>query len=90
MRPFSRKAHAGPCGSRLRPSLDSSQLTPAERKAIDDFEKQIDVSNPDHILLFGADAQKKIADFSDTALEAVKTAGHRRGGRHAGESGRRN
>ena len=55
------------------PELDSSQLTPAERKAIDDFEKQIDVSNPDHILLFGADAQKKIADFSDTALEAVKT-----------------
>ena len=48
------------------PKLDSSQLTPAERKAIDDFEKQIDVSNPDHILLFGADAQKKIADFSDT------------------------
>ena len=55
------------------PKLDSSQLTPAERKAIDDFEKQIDVSNPDHILLFGADAQKKIADFSDTALDAVKT-----------------
>ena len=55
------------------PKLDSSQLTPAERKAIDDFEKQIDVSNPDHSLLFGADAQKKIADFSDTALEAVKT-----------------
>lgn len=55
------------------PKLDSSQLTPAERKAIDEFEKQIDVSNPDHILLFGADAQKKIADFSDTALEAVKT-----------------
>ena len=55
------------------PKLDSSQLTPAERKAIDDFEKQIDVSNPDHILLFGADVQKKIADFSDTALEAVKT-----------------
>ena len=59
--------------SQTAPKLDSSQLTPAERKAIDDFEKQIDVSNPDHILLFGADAQKKIADFSDTALEAVKT-----------------
>ncbi len=55
------------------PRLDASQLTPAERKAIDEFEKQLDVSNPDHILLFGADAQKKIADFSDTALDAVKT-----------------
>lgn len=55
------------------PRLDDSQLTPAERQAIDDFEKQLDVSNPDHVLLFGADAQKKIADFSDAALEAVKT-----------------
>ena len=55
------------------PRLNDSQLTPAERQAIDDFEKQLDVSNPDHVLLFGADAQKKIADFSDAALEAVKT-----------------
>ena len=55
------------------PRLDDSQLTPAERQAIDEFEKQLDVSNPDHVLLFGADAQKKIADFSDAALEAVKT-----------------
>ena len=55
------------------PRLDDSQLTPAERQAIDEFEKQLDVSNPDHVLLFGADAQKKIADFSDAALGAVKT-----------------
>ena len=55
------------------PRLDDSQLTPAERKAIEDFLEKLDVANPDHVLLFGADAQKKIADFSDTALEAVKT-----------------
>ena len=55
------------------PRLDDSQLTPAERKAIEDFLEKLDVTNPDHVLLFGADAQKKIADFSDTALEAVKT-----------------
>lgn len=55
------------------PRLDDSQLTLAERQAIDEFERQLDVSNPDHVLLFGADAQKKIADFSDAALEAVKT-----------------
>ena len=55
------------------PRLDDSQLTPAERQAIDEFEKQLDVSNPDHVLLFGAATQKKIADFSDAALEAVKT-----------------
>ena len=55
------------------PRLDDSQLTPAERAAIEDFLTKLDVTNPDHVLLFGADAQKKIADFSDTALEAVKT-----------------
>ena len=55
------------------PRLDDSQLTPAERAAIEDFLTKLDVTNPDHVLLFGADAQKKIADFSDTALEAVRT-----------------
>ena len=55
------------------PRLDDSQLTPAERTAIEDFLEKLDVTNPDHVLLFGADAQKKIADFSDTALDAVKT-----------------
>ena len=55
------------------PRLDESQLTDAEKKAIDDFIKKVDVTNPDHVLLFGADAQKRIADFSQTALDAVKT-----------------
>mgnify|MGYP002621476306 CR=1 FL=1 len=55
------------------PMLDDSQLTDAEKKAIDDFIQKIDVTNPDHVLLFGADAQKRIADFSETALSAVKT-----------------
>ena len=55
------------------PGLDDSMLTEAEKKAIDDFLEKVDISNPDHVLLFGADAQKKIADFSQTALDAVKT-----------------
>jgi len=55
------------------PRLDDSMLTPEERAAIEDFLTKLDVTNPDHVLLFGADAQKNIADFSDTALEAVKT-----------------
>ena len=55
------------------PRLDESQLTDAEKKAIDDFIQKVDVTNPDHVLLFGADAQKRIADFSQTALDAVKT-----------------
>jgi uncharacterized protein YaaN involved in tellurite resistance len=55
------------------PKLDDSQLTEAEKKAIDDFITRVDITNPDHVLLYGADAQKKIADFSQTALDAVKT-----------------
>jgi len=55
------------------PMLDDSQLTDAERKAIDDFIGKIDISNPEHVLLFGADAQKRIADFSESALATVKT-----------------
>ena len=55
------------------PTIDDSQLTDAERKAIDDFIAKVDITNPDHVLLFGADAQKRIADFSQTALDAVKT-----------------
>ncbi len=57
----------------VAPKLDESQLTDAEKKAIDDFIQKVDVTNPDHVLLFGADAQKKIADFSQSALDAVKT-----------------
>ena len=57
----------------VAPKLDESQLTDAERKAINDFIQKVDVTNPDHVLLFGADAQKKIADFSQSALDAVKT-----------------
>ena len=56
-----------------RPRLADAKLTDGERKAIESFISKLDVTNPDHVLLFGADAQKNIAQFSDTALEAVKT-----------------
>ena len=53
--------------------LDKSQLTEAERRAIEDFIGKVDVTNPDHVLMFGADAQKQLGEFADTALEAVRT-----------------
>lgn len=55
------------------PRLSAAGLTDAEKKAIEDFIGKLDVTNPDHVLLFGADAQKNIADFSDKALDAVRT-----------------
>lgn len=54
--------------------LDDSQLTAAEKKSIADFVQKLNIQNPDHVLLFGADAQKKIAAFSDSALQYVKTS----------------
>ena len=64
---------AAPKAEEHAPVLDDSQLTEAERKAIDEFIAKIDITNPDHVLLYGADAQKKIADFSENALATVKT-----------------
>lgn len=52
---------------------DMSGLSPAEKEAIEAFIGQMDITNNDHVLLFGSDAQKKIADFSDSALSAVRT-----------------
>lgn len=50
-----------------------STLSAEEKQSIEAFVGKIDINNPDHVLLFGADAQKKIADFSDSALATVRT-----------------
>ena len=50
-----------------------SNLTPAEQKMIDDFAAQIDLTNTQLVLQYGAGSQKKIADFSETALSTVRT-----------------
>ncbi len=56
----------------LKISLESG-LTPEELKQCEEFASQIDLTNPDHVMLYGADAQKKISTFSDTVLSSVKT-----------------
>lgn len=53
--------------------MDTSMLSEADRRVIEEFAGKIDLSNTDHVLLYGADAQKKIADFSDSALATVRT-----------------
>ena len=52
-------------------ALDDT-FTEEERKEIERFAGTIDVTNPDHVMLYGADAQKKVSDFSDTILATVK------------------
>ncbi len=48
-------------------------LTEEERQQVEAFSKQIDITNTNVILNYAGDAQKKIADFSDNALENVRT-----------------
>ncbi|MCI8582864.1 MAG: toxic anion resistance protein [Dorea sp.] len=55
------------------PVFDESMLSEDERRMIDSFAKQIDLSNSNVILHYGAGTQKKLADFSEAALNNVKT-----------------
>ena len=55
------------------PELDDSILSEEEKKAVAAFAEQIDLSNSSMILQYGAGTQKKMADFSENALENVKT-----------------
>ena len=53
--------------------LDDSMLSEEERAMVASFSEQIDLTNSTMILQYGAGTQKKMADFSETALENVKT-----------------
>lgn len=53
--------------------FDESTLTEEERNMIAEFSDKIEIGNAGMILQYGAGAQKKIADFSENALNSVKT-----------------
>ena len=53
--------------------FDESALTPEEREMIANFASQIELNNSTLVMQYGAGAQKKIADFSGTALDKVQT-----------------
>ena len=50
-----------------------AKLTDAERKTVEDFSKKIDITESSTVLEYGSAAQKKISDFSDSALKNVRT-----------------
>lgn len=56
-----------------KPIFDENVLTAEERHAVDQFAEKIDLTNSQMILQYGAGTQKKMADFSESALENVKT-----------------
>ncbi|MDE7066142.1 MAG: toxic anion resistance protein [Schaedlerella arabinosiphila] len=56
-----------------KPIFDENVLTAEERHAVEQFAEKIDLTNSQMILQYGAGTQKKMADFSESALENVKT-----------------
>jgi uncharacterized protein YaaN involved in tellurite resistance len=54
-------------------ALNENSLTLEEQKMVSDFAEQIDLTQSNLILQYGAGTQKKIADFSENALNNVKT-----------------
>ena len=53
--------------------LEEASLTPQEQKTVADFAEKIDITNTAQVMQYGAAAQKKIAGFSESALENVRT-----------------
>ena len=72
--PFSQpEAPEVPAAAEATQKIPEAVLTPAEHKMVDDFAAQIDISNTQMVLQYGAGSQKKIADFSEGALNNVRT-----------------
>lgn len=61
----------------VKDSLDTDfamdDFTAEEKQQIEDFSKQIDINSSNIVLQYGSGAQKKMADFSESALESVRT-----------------
>ncbi len=55
------------------PTVQEPVLTPEEQRAVDEFAKKINIENTNQVMQYGAGTQKKMAEFSDAALENVKT-----------------
>lgn len=58
---------------KIEKSLNYDELSKAEKKAVDEFNKKIDVMDSTQVIQYGVSAQNKISEFSDSVLEDVKT-----------------
>ncbi len=72
--PFQTREKTTPAEQQKEESgLDESILTDEERRMVDAFAQQIDLTNSTLVLQYGAGTQKKMADFSESALENVRS-----------------
>ncbi len=53
--------------------VDESMLSPEERAAVDAFAQQIDITDSTQVMQYGSAAQKNIVQFSENALDSVRT-----------------
>lgn len=53
--------------------MDDSMLSEEQKQMVSEFVEKIDLRNSNAILQYGAGTQKKMADFSEKALENVRT-----------------
>ncbi len=54
-------------------AFSEKNLTPEELQMVNDFSEKIDLHNSQAILQYGVGTQKKMADFSEAALNNVRT-----------------
>ena len=72
--PSAPSAPAEPAKPEAAPvQMDDSLLNDAEKKAVEDFSKKINIMDSNMILQYGAAAQKNVAGFSENALASVRT-----------------
>lgn len=53
--------------------IDEANLSEVERQTVNEFSSKIDIMESNTVLQYGSAAQKKVSDFSDTALNNVRT-----------------
>lgn len=73
LEPFAEEPQVPQPASQKEEVLDESILTAEEKEAVENFANQIDLTNSSVILQYGVGTQKKMADFSENALESVRT-----------------
>lgn len=73
LEPFREEKAADPVLEKPQETWDDSLLSDEEKRQVEAFAKQIDITNSSVILQYGVGTQKKMADFSESALENVKT-----------------
>lgn len=59
--------------NKLNDSIENTPLTAEEQAKVNEYAAAIDITDSGALMQYGSDAQQKIADFSESALEGIRT-----------------